>query len=235
MTCQTTLIVTPPSLAPQWADELAAHAPGLRVLIYDGWQKVPVPITEKDIDAAREKRQKQRAAEKARKAKKGSKGKGKAAAAVDAMEVDDDEDDDDDVQDWCAYVNTFDVCITTYAVLQHDLGVARPPPVRPRRAYVDYGNTSRARSPLVMCEWYRVIMDEVQMVGGGKTECVAFMTLSSFEQPSECRCGFQGDGLAHSAALVVRRFWDAREVAGSRPDSCAKVRLYTLDSVPILT
>ncbi|KAL1937944.1 hypothetical protein VTO73DRAFT_12694 [Trametes versicolor] len=178
---KTTLIVTPPSLAPQWADELAAHAPGLRVLVYDGWQKVSVPITEKDIDAAREKRQKQRAAEKARKAKKGSKGKGKAAAASDEMEVDDDE-YGDDVQDWCAYVNTFDVCITTYAVLQHDLGVARPPPVRPRRAYVDYGNTSRARSPLVMCEWYRVIMDEVQMVGGGKTEEMVSLIprLSSF-------------------------------------------------------
>ncbi|OJT14448.1 hypothetical protein TRAPUB_9026 [Trametes pubescens] len=176
---KTTLIVTPPSLAPQWADELAAHAPGLRVLVYDGWQKVPVPITEKDIDAAREKRQKQRAAEKARKAKKGAKGKGKAAAAADEMEVDE---DDDDVQDWCAYVNTFDVCITTYAVLQHDLGVARPPPVRPRRAYVDYGNTSRARSPLVLCEWYRVIMDEVQMVGGGKTEEMVSLIprLSSF-------------------------------------------------------
>jgi E3 ubiquitin-protein ligase SHPRH len=30
----------------------------------------------------------------------------------------------------------------------------------------------RPRSPLVMCEWYRVVMDEVQMVGGGKTEYV---------------------------------------------------------------
>ncbi|KAI0350953.1 hypothetical protein OH77DRAFT_1411940 [Trametes cingulata] len=168
---KTTLIVTPPSLAPQWADELATHAPALKVLVYDGWQKVPVPITEKDIAAEREKRRKQKAKERARASK--AKGKRKAAAADD-MDVDEvpatKNDDEDDVQDWCSYVNTFDVCITTYTVLQHDLGVARPPPNRPRRAFVDYGDTSRSRSPLVMCEWYRVIMDEVQMVGGGKTE-----------------------------------------------------------------
>ncbi|KAH9856240.1 SNF2 family N-terminal domain-containing protein [Lenzites betulinus] len=170
---RTTLIVTPPSLAPQWADELAAHAPGLKVLIYDGWQKVPVPVTEQDIEAAREKLLKRKAKGKARvsKAKRGSKGKGAAPSdAMDDEEMPVDDDEDLEVQDWCTYVNTFDVCITTYAVLQHDLGVARPPPSRPRRAFVDYGHTARARSPLVQCEWYRVIMDEVQMVGGGKTE-----------------------------------------------------------------
>ena len=79
--------------------------------------------------------------------------------------------------DWCNYVNTFDVCITTYNVLQQDLGIARPPPDRPRRTIATYINVERSRSPLIMCEWYRVVMDEVQMVGGGKTECV--VTLNS--------------------------------------------------------
>lgn len=72
--------------------------------------------------------------------------------------------------DWCAYINTFDICITTYTTLRQDFNVASPPPVRPRREDVVYTSTQRPRSPLVMCEWYRVIMDEVQMVGGGKTE-----------------------------------------------------------------
>ena len=81
-----------------------------------------------------------------------------------------DEEDEEEIMDWCAYVNTFDVCITTYNTLQHDLGVARPPPTRPRRNFVQYSTANRPRSPLVMCEWYRVIMDEVQMVGGGKAE-----------------------------------------------------------------
>ena len=84
--------------------------------------------------------------------------------------MDVDADVDDGLMDWCTYVNAFDVCITTYNVLQHELGVARPPPVRPRRTIATYYNVERSRSPLVMCEWYRVIMDEVQMVGGGKTE-----------------------------------------------------------------
>ena len=83
---------------------------------------------------------------------------------------------DKEVLDWCAYVHTFDVVITTYAVLRSDFNVARAVPDRPRREDVVYTNVERARSPLVMVEWNRVVMDEVQMVGGGKTEyahCVA--------------------------------------------------------------
>ncbi|KAI0632763.1 SNF2 family N-terminal domain-containing protein [Trametes polyzona] len=183
---KTTLIVTPPALAPQWADELAAHAPGLRVLIYNGWQKVPVPITEQDMQAEREKRQKRKNG-RAFRGKRATKGKGKRRGTTqDKMDVDEDHapspDEEDEPQDWCTYVNTYDVCITTYTVLQHDLGVARPPPTRPRRAFVEYGASSRARSPLVMCEWYRVVMDEVQMVGGGKAEEMVSLIprLSSF-------------------------------------------------------
>lgn len=85
-----------------------------------------------------------------------------------------DEDDspvpDDPNEGWCSHINTYDVCITTYNVLTNDLHVARPPARRPRRNGVSYLNIERQRSPLVTCEWYRVIMDEVQMVGGGKTE-----------------------------------------------------------------
>ncbi|KAI8992837.1 SNF2 family N-terminal domain-containing protein [Trametes punicea] len=184
---KTTLIVTPPSLAPQWADELATHAPSLKVLVYDGWQKVPVPITEQDAAAEHEKRRKQKAKGKARASKlKNAHKRNKKALNADDMDLDRDasmkDDDTDEVLDWCKYVNKFDVCITTYTVLQHELGVARPPPDRPRRAFVDYGVMSRARSPLVMCEWYRVIMDEVQMVGGGKAEEMVSLIprLSSF-------------------------------------------------------
>ncbi|KAH8101241.1 SNF2 family N-terminal domain-containing protein [Cristinia sonorae] len=198
---KTTLIVTPPVLAPQWADELAAHAPGLKVLIYDGWQKLPVPITEAEAIEAREARSKQKNKQKARSARAKSaalkskakdvtsrKGKGKAKQVddddVEMKDVDEENEEEleEDIVDWCTYVNRFDVVITTYTVLQHDLSVARPLPVRPRRANVVYGHNDRSRSPLIMCEWYRVIMDEVQMVGGGKTEEMVSLIprLSSF-------------------------------------------------------
>ena len=77
---------------------------------------------------------------------------------------------EDNNEEWCSYINEYDVCITTYNVLKNDLHTARAPEKRPRRDGVSYLDISRQRSPLVTCEWYRVIMDEVQMVGGGKAE-----------------------------------------------------------------
>ena len=76
----------------------------------------------------------------------------------------------DDIIDWCTYVNDFDVVVATYTDLRNDLNVARPTVKRPRRGTAVYSNVDRPRSPLIMCEWHRVVMDEVQMVGGGKVE-----------------------------------------------------------------
>ena len=186
---QTTLIVTPPSLASQWADELALHSPSLKVFIYEGWSKLSVPITESDVTIEREKRRAGGRSKSTASSIKSGKGKGKTKTKMgkgkatysddeDYMDVDQptpsaisaNGDDGEEILDWCSYINTFDVCITTYNTLQQDFYVARAPPVRPRREDVVYSNLERARSPLVMCEWYRVIMDEVQMVGGGKIE-----------------------------------------------------------------
>ena len=41
------------------------------------------------------------------------------------------ESDEEEILDWCAYVNKFDVCITTYTVLQHALGRRTPATVPP--------------------------------------------------------------------------------------------------------
>ncbi|KAI0060074.1 hypothetical protein BV25DRAFT_1956450 [Artomyces pyxidatus] len=168
---KTTLIVTPAALCQQWIDELALHAPSLKVFKYEGWSKLPVPITKK-------------LGQKKRSTAKSKKGKQRA------MEVHDDVPEGQQAinsetevpADWCSYVSTYDVCITTYNTLQQDLNIARAPPVRPRREVAEYSRTERPRSPLVLCEWYRVIMDEVQMVGGGKTSYMVSLIprLSSF-------------------------------------------------------
>ncbi|KAH7882755.1 SNF2 family N-terminal domain-containing protein [Phlebopus sp. FC_14] len=182
---KTTLIVTPPALATQWVDELAAHAPDLKVLVYDGWTKVRVPITQADVQLEQEKRPSSR----------------KVKHKNNKSRISSDEDDpmnghssnscnaasyardaDGKILDWCSYVNQFDVCVTTYNVLRSDLTVARAPPRRPRRLDVEYSNLERPRSPLVMVEWYRVIMDEVQMMGAGQLEEMVSLVprLSSF-------------------------------------------------------
>lgn len=168
-------------------DELKRHAPSLKVFVYDGWQKYQGPITEDDAQDARQKRRKQavKGKRKASRAKTARKNRSsvwrqvKDETDTESMDVDSDfenqsseEDDEEEILDWCSFINTMDVCITTYNVLQQDLSVARPPPVRPRRTTASYTNVERPRSPLVMCEWFRVCMDEVQMAGGGKTSYV---------------------------------------------------------------
>ncbi|KAF8654783.1 hypothetical protein AX16_003438 [Volvariella volvacea WC 439] len=187
---KTTLVVTPPALASQWVDELATHAPSLRVMVYDGWTKVPVPITKEQAKKQRAKSAKAKGKGKATSSssksssRKSSRARSKTqSSAAASPELDaDDYGDDSEVMDWCTYAHSFDVVITTYNVLRNDLGIARAAPERPRRSDVKYTNIDRPRSPLVMCEWNRVIMDEVQMVGGGKAEDMVSLIprLSSF-------------------------------------------------------
>jgi len=181
---QSTLIVTPPSLVSQWKEELATHAPSLKVLVYDGWSKLKVPIVNNDMELQRlaglrlDDKPKKKAKAKAKPKRKGRrKGKGKAKA-VDSSEDEDDMDvdktndgiatvnEDGERLEWCDYVHQFDVVITTYTVLRSEIYVARAPPDRPRRDEAVYSVSGRARSPLVMVKWKRVVMDEVQMVGG---------------------------------------------------------------------
>ena len=163
--------MTPPSLAGQWKEEFEKHAPSLKVLMYDGWSKVKVPITRREVDLKRLQNMKHDAM-------KPNEGKGKAAAvAGEAMDVDSEGiaattasingESSDSVVEWSDFVHGYDVVITTYQTLRSDLYVAHPDPKRPRRTAVVY---ERPRSPLVMVEWKRVVMDEVQMVGGGKAE-----------------------------------------------------------------
>ncbi|KAJ7026292.1 SNF2 family N-terminal domain-containing protein [Mycena alexandri] len=181
---KTTLIVTPPALASQWIDELKLHAPSLKVLVYEGWNKVEVPISSADVEKERIRRLRAVSRGKGKgKGKGGSKkkmaAKSKRKYSGDSEESDDDKDglDEDEagedvgeITDWCSYVQGYDVVVTTYQTLKTDVNVARAVPPRPRREDVVYSNVERPRSPLILVEWNRVVMDEVQMVGGGQVE-----------------------------------------------------------------
>lgn len=151
--------MTPAALAQQWADEFRMHAPSVKVYIYEGWRKVPVPITAKVLREERERSHNNRVRRKRKREEDGE---------DEPM----DPDDDYGVLDWPAFIHGHEVCITTYTVLQRDLTVAYAPIKRPRRevAMEKYAEDNRPRSPLILVEWNRVIMDEVQMVGTGKTE-----------------------------------------------------------------
>lgn len=168
--------MTPPALASQWADELAAYAPDLRVFLYEGWAKVKVPITEAEVEAKRAKR----AARRKGKPRRNGRGDDIVVGEIEPGPTHDLNAHSDPIFDWPNYINQFDVCITTYHVLRHDIAVARAPPNRPRRQDVEYKILNRPRSPLVTCEWYRVIMDEVQMMGTGRAEFVVFFTSHIF-------------------------------------------------------
>ncbi|KAG5931901.1 hypothetical protein E4U60_005715 [Claviceps pazoutovae] len=71
-----------------------------------------------------------------------------------------DEDDEATAEDLCGY----DVVITTYFVLSEELHYAYEPPKRSRRYERVY---RRRKSPLIMISWWRICLDEAQMIENG--------------------------------------------------------------------
>lgn len=182
-----TLVVTPLPLLQQWVNEMHNHAPSLRICVYPGWKVLMAQLEAKRKDA-RNARKKRDASELKRKTKrmrnetraKYAKGRNGDRVKVE-MESSDDSDEEEDGNDgseephlsllaltqqaFLDYIRGHDVVITTYQTLSEDLTVANPAPVRSRRSTAKYNLDERPRSPLVMCEWWRVIMDEVQLHG----------------------------------------------------------------------
>ncbi|THH04137.1 hypothetical protein EW145_g5749 [Phellinidium pouzarii] len=232
----TTLIVTPASLAQQWVDELKLHSPSLKVLVYEGWTRVPVPITAHE---AKEKtmrlfRAQRRPAIEKELSEDGIPDEDNAGI----FDLTDEEKNElkrvNEQMTWCDFVQQYDVCITTYHTLQQDLGVARAPVVRPRREVAKYVTVYRDRSPLVMVEWNRVIMDEVQMVGGGKTEEMVSLIprLSSFAV-SGTPARASVDDLIHVIKTVKAKVQDELSIPQQRryvvPIELGKVEMHVYD------
>ncbi|KAF7356798.1 SNF2 family helicase [Mycena venus] len=216
---KTTLIVTPPALATQWIDELKLHAPSLKVLVYEGWNKLEVPITSSDVEMERVRRLRGVSRGKGKgKGKPMKKGKSRKKSTGDSEdELDEDEAGEDigEILDWCSYVQGFDVVITTYQTLKTDVNVARAPPKRPRREDVVYSNVEHPRSPLILVEWLRV----VQMVGGGNVEDMVPMIprLASFAV-SGTPARTQVSDLMH-----VLKFLRVDHVVGTNPRHWARL------------
>jgi E3 ubiquitin-protein ligase SHPRH len=150
-------------LQKQWIEELAKHAPSLKVVVFDGWKNMASMMASQTIQAPKRK-----------KPAKWSKKKNKKN-----KESDDDETDEvmKDIvyetsvqEEWANFCQEYDVVITTYSVMTHELSVAKGAVSRPRRDNVEYGERSLPKSPLIMVEFWRVIMDEVQLSGGTNTE-----------------------------------------------------------------
>ncbi|KZT58177.1 hypothetical protein CALCODRAFT_495268 [Calocera cornea HHB12733] len=148
----TTLIVSPASLQQQWADEIALHAPELRVLVYKGWRK--------ELDGV----------SRARKKRKGAKG---------VKEDPDGErlaDEELFLSSWADTTHNYDIVLTTYDDIRREFYVSQPRKQRPKRDTAVYtvpeGADAVVRSPLVSVEWWRVVMDEVQLQGDGKAAAV---------------------------------------------------------------
>lgn len=120
----------------QWYDELRAHAPSLKVLVYEGWTKLKgkcsaycsphnltpqiVPVTEAQIEEERK-----RLTKAANKSSRPGNSRSTTYDSVTPMET--------EIIDWSSYCNSFDVVLTTYPTLRSDLHVARASPTRPRR------------------------------------------------------------------------------------------------------
>lgn len=179
-----TLVVTPLPLLQQWVNEMINHAPNLRICVYPGWKTMIKQLEGKRSDARRLHKQREannlkRKTKRMRNQTRAKYAKGRNGERVEVdMESSDESDDEDDIDDgdqlsllkltqqaFLEYVRGHDVVITTYQTLGEDLTVAVPAPARSRRSTAKYNLEERPRSPLVMCEWWRVIMDEVQLHG----------------------------------------------------------------------
>ena len=126
------MIVTPPQLLLQWIDELAHHAPTLRVHHYQGWRYQAQLLHPEEENGA---------PSKGRKRKR-------------AVEIEDQPTTPNvqaEEEAWINLVRSHDVVVTTYTVLQNDLHFARPPVKRPRRG--GRPELVRKRSSLITVEY----------------------------------------------------------------------------------
>lgn len=148
------------------------HAPSLKVLMYEGWNKLNIAAKAKVEEVKARTKGKRKGKKKAAvntsaarsRSASVSSSSSASASASNSRQKRKAPDDDNDAEDpptldesaqtsWRTYVQQFDVVLTTYQTLQAELVVARKPVKRPRREGATYLNTLRPRSPLIMVEY----------------------------------------------------------------------------------
>nr|ODN87625.1 hypothetical protein L203_03405 [Cryptococcus depauperatus CBS 7841] len=167
-----TLIVTPPSLLQQWVSEISRHAPSLRICVYEGWKSLQRGIQRQQTKQLQllKKHKVQKQAQSTRKYVRRNNDDRHPSEPGREEDMYHETRESESLLDltqrqFVNYVRAHDVVVTTYSDLSQDLKFAFPAPTRSRRSNVDYKENERFRSPLVMIEWWRVIMDEVQLHG----------------------------------------------------------------------
>lgn len=73
-------------------------------------------------------------------------------------------------EDIISELNTYDVVVTTYTILSQEIHFATAPPERSRRHDRVY---TRQISPLVKMLWWRICLDEAQMIESGVTQAAS--------------------------------------------------------------
>ncbi|KAK6354303.1 hypothetical protein TWF730_008713 [Orbilia blumenaviensis] len=134
-----TLIICPPSIMQQWINELELHAPGLRVLKYDGTRELTQLVYRK---------------------KNGTNGRisnnkyKELASELQSIPN----------SELIEYLLEYDIVLSSYTVLASELHYAERPPDRSLRQAKRF---ERRSCPLVEIQWWRVCLDEAQMIESG--------------------------------------------------------------------
>ncbi|EPS43153.1 hypothetical protein H072_2920 [Dactylellina haptotyla CBS 200.50] len=134
-----TLIICPPSIMQQWVNELNLHAPGLRVLKYNGTRELVQMVYQK---------------------KNALKGRVSNEKYMEMSFV---------LQgipnaELVEHLLQYDIVLSSYNVLANELHYAERPPDRALRHEKKY---ERRSCPLVDMSWWRVCLDEAQMIENG--------------------------------------------------------------------
>ncbi|KAK6529100.1 hypothetical protein TWF694_004317 [Orbilia ellipsospora] len=134
-----TLIICPPSIMQQWVTELNLHAPGLKVLKYNGTRElVQLVYQKKNMTKGRVSNDRY------------------MELSFELQSIPN--------SDLVDYLLEYDIVLSSYNVLASELHYAERPPDRALRHVKKY---ERRSCPLVEMSWWRVCLDEAQMIENG--------------------------------------------------------------------